>query len=199
MRTSSLKRRRRAKTPTEARDKLRRLFGNARQPFVQDGSVIHLFGCGLDGDVLRFDPVGVRYLVRTSDGRETWEQLGLAGGTRWDLVQEPAPPDDGSGASKEAAAVCSSAWSDALRPTVDQCPICLDTVEDDRGVMPCCGKVLHRQCHLRWRNSNLPCQPVNRSIRSGKEAGPNTRACCWCKAELDGTSLRRVFGKEPRV
>ena len=186
------KRRRRAKSPAEARIKLRRLgiCGTQREQKVPTGSIIHLFGMGMDATVIKFDPISLQYQVRIDDGRVFSELLhGSNGVACWDLIREPAPEP----AADAAAAVRTSA-----RLHVESCPICLEVIDDDRGVMPCCGVALHKTCQMRWRNSNLTSQPLNRSIRSGKEAGPNTLLCCWCKEPCasGASTISRIFGEE---
>ena len=79
----------------------------------------------------------------------------------------------------------------------ETCPICLETVVEDGGRMPCCEKLLHKACAVAWRRSNQNEKNVKVN-RSGKELDPDTRRCVWCKTIGNGAcSSRRMFSSEP--
>lgn len=151
-------RRRRAANPADAHRKLQRLgyvatgrkaAGSAAAQLVRIGTLIHLFNAGVDATVERYDAISGRYHVHHSTGRRTWEYLHGTGSTMWDLLEEPLAADASSSASasddaptpKTSAQAKSEASS--LPP---ECPICLEAVHSDRGVMPCCAKVARKAC-----------------------------------------------------
>ena len=74
----------------------------------------------------------------------------------------------------------------------ERCPICLESVMEGGGRMPCCSKLLHKACAVAWRRSNLTPTHIG---RAGKKKDPDTRKCVWCSALGNGNgSSRRMFG-----
>jgi hypothetical protein len=96
----------------------------------------------------------------------------------------------------QSCAQCEAEEEEEAPPT---CPVCLCPIEDDLGVMRCCGKPVHQDCVAQWRRSGLKPSKINNALRY--ESGlPDTRKCVWCGEVLDGcASLRRMFSSERPV
>jgi hypothetical protein len=208
-----------------------------KMPSVVPGSRIVLLRCESEMNVVRYDAVAQRYLLRDSAGREFSEVLEGHGKVHWELVSEPtndlvaeqgagSPTDVMAGlapnslearltaeaqkvkAQKAAAPVCFSTRT-ARRTgicggkVVDQkeypeCPVCLDDITSDIGLMKCCGSPIHRTCAAAWRRSNLKndSRGANRGLKDEWKFDTRKCVCCNHLHEGGGTSVRRMFGDE---
>ncbi|WP_408014665.1 RING finger protein, partial [Sansalvadorimonas verongulae] len=59
-----------------------------------------------------------------------------------------------------------------------ECPICMDSMEDDCVLTPCCGQIFHRACIVQWVEANK-------------------NQCSHCRRSLSISQLRDV--RAPRI
>ena len=76
------------------------------------------------------------------------------------------------------------------------CPVCLEELETDRGIMPCCNTPVHKTCVQKWRNSNIrdDKRGANRGLKDEWKFDTRTCAAGCGFVHLGGTSIRRMFG-----
>ena len=206
-------------------------------PSVMPGSHIVLLRRESEMNVIRYDAIARRYLLRDGAGREYSEVLEGPGKVHWELLSQPpqdlsveqgasSPTDVMAGlvpnslearltaeaqkvkAQKAAAPVC-FATRTARRTgkqggkVVDQkeypeCPVCLDDITCDIGLMKCCGSPIHRTCAAAWRRSNLTndSRGANRGLKDEWKFDTRKCVCCNHLHEGGGTSVRRMFGDD---
>ena len=81
------------------------------------------------------------------------------------------------------------------------CVVCTDSLDETDvanpvGIMPCCGKRVHKTCAAKWRASNNNLK-VHVNVPLKYEA-PDTRCCMFCRSPeaTKYCSTRRMFGAE---
>ena len=91
--------------------------------------------------------------------------------------------------------------AERLDDAAELCAVCTDSLDETDvtnpvGVMPCCGKRVHKTCATKWRasNNNLKVY-VNVPL---KYEAPDTRCCMFCRSPeaTKYCSTRRMFGAE---